>query len=404
MDVERFYDKYHAFLILVKGYVKGTANDFKSHLVCTNRLFSPLPDKSIDCFAALEDNRSIQSRIDFVEDMIARVQAEQQKSNPVASVGKLKRYVRALKALKEYFESFVPSIMSTSRKPVSSRKQPREKAKRVWHNNTMTPPSQGFDPDCEHVYYDPEALDGQKVPGLAAYLEERYGRIIEFLCGALRPELKEGVYLDRIPVILKQGHPADNYPLDVVKWVLRQWELNHHGLSASEIIQMLKKNGNKFPILGRYFPNENNPMESCIVIYYENSTKTQIEEYFALFEGVLCHEYAHHIHHLYLDRKFLEHNETAKIIKESVADFASFAYLGEYESHEQELGLIAWEKYSGWNKYFGSGWPYAEALWFLHDGGYFPYSCPAPFQSKDKLAEVFRESVDYPTALSILHR
>ena len=403
MDVERFYDKYRAFLILVKGYAKGTADDFKAHLVCTNRLFSPLPDTSIDCFAALEDNRSIQSRIDFVERMIARVQTEQQKSNPVASVGNLKRYVRALKALKEYFESSVSPVMAASRKPVSSRKQPREEARRVWLHNTMTPPSQGFDHDRDHVFYDPEVLDEQKVPGLATYLEERYWRIIEFLRGALQPELQEGVYPRPIPVILKQGHPADDYPLDVVKWVLRQWELNHHGLSASTIIDMLKMSRKKFPILGLYIPNPYNPVESHIEIYYENSSKTPIEVYFALFEGVLAHEYAHHIHHLYLDRQFLENNETAEIIKESVADFASFAYLGEYEFHEKELGLIAREKYSGWNKYFGSGWPYAEALWFLHDSGRFPCSCPAPFQSKDKLAKVFRESVDYTTALSILH-
>lgn len=406
MDVERFYDDYRAFLIFVKRYAKGTANDFKAHLVCTNRLFSPLPDKSIDCFAVLEDNPVVQSRIDFVEHMIARVQAEQQKSNPVASVGNLKRYVRALKALEEYFRCLNPSLSIPSQKPASQRKQSSTLARRIELSDAPSLPDSylGFDRDCKHVYYDKKVKvpDEKKVPGLASYLEERYGRIIDFLCGALRPGLQEGVYPRRIPVILKQGHPADDYTLDVVKWVLRQWELGHHDISASEIIKMLKKNGNKFPISGMYLPNEDNPMESCIVIYYENSAQTPIEEYFAFFEGVLAHEYAHHIHHLYLDRIFLANDETAKIIQESIADFASFAYLCKYESCESALGLIAREKREGWKEYFGSGWPYAEALWFLLDRGHLSYSCPPPVQSMDKLAKVFRESADYERALSIL--
>ena len=409
MDTKRFYDNYRAFLVSKNGcgYGAGYAEDFVSHLKRVSKLFFPLPDKSIDCFAALEDNPVVPSRIEFVQYMIARVQLEQQNPYPVTSVNNLRRYTRALEALEEYFHSLNPSLSIPSQKPASQRKQSSTLAKRIELSGAPSLPDSylGFDPDCEHVYYDKKETvpNEKKVPGLAAYLEERYGRIIDFLCGALQPGLQEGVYPRRIPVILKQGHPADDYPLDVVEWVLKQWELYYHDLSASDIIRMLKKNGNKFPILGLYIPNPYNPVESHIEIYYENSTNAPIEEYFALFEGVLCHEYAHHIHHLYLDRRFLENDETAKIIQESIADFASFAYLGKYGSYEKELRFVALEKCQKWEEYFCSGWPYAEALWFLHDRGRFPCFCPPPVQSMDKLAEVFRESVDYPTALSILH-
>lgn len=130
-----------------------------------------------------------------------------------------------------------------------------------------------------------------------------------------------------------------------------------------------------------------------------------IESYFALFESVLCHEYAHHIHRLYLGDYFISQDETAQIIKESIADFASFCYCGEYAPFEKELGPVAQEKLDGWQKYFGSGWPYAEALWFLHvDDDFALPAPPIPNASKYKLAKVFHRSGNYALALDVLER
>ena len=399
MDVYQFYDNYCGFLMRARGLSLQKAKQYAGHLRRMSELFSPLSDKSVDCFAYFDEHPVLQCRIDFVEYMIDKAKAEKLKPNPVCAEGTLRDYVTAMNALLDYYESLGPSLQAAPRKPASLRKG--KKTQRIERNNIPPLPFLGEDDDCEHVYYDPDIPQGERVPGLARHLEEHYGRIIEFLMHALKPDLKEDYLPKKIDVILTKGHPADVYPIDVVERVLRHWDLSNRTLSSPDIIEMLKEDTMTSPILGMYLPD---PEESLITIYYENGPRILNDKYFALFESVLCHEYAHHIHHLYLGSYFISRKETARIIKESIADFASFYYCVEYTPYENELGPIAKEKLDGWERYFGSGWPYAEALWFLHVYGAFVLPAPPiPNESKEKLIRVFRESVSFARALGTLH-
>ena len=396
MDEHQFYDDYRAYLAKVKKLPPSSADSYVAYLRGANRFFSPLSDPRVDYFASLCDDPSIANRIHSLDAILDAVKAEKEKPTPVRSRGTLGHYITAMKALKAYFESLGPSVRILNPSPARSAR--KNGPARIEQQNVPPLPYRGFDPDCEHVYYDPEIPDEEKVPGLAAYLEERYGRIIDYLMYALKPEINPDFLMKRIPVVLVKGHPADVHRIDVRRWVLDQWELLGHKLAAEEIITMLHGESKIFPILGEYIPDLSKPTESMIVLYYENDWGTPLQEYLALFEGVLAHEYAHHIHHLYLGATFHTYGKTATIIKESVADFASFAYLVD---HHQPL--VAEKKLEGWKEYFGSGWPYAEALWFFHiHGGFHISGSWIAKEFIDKLAAVFRESVSFARALETL--
>ena len=276
-------------------------------------------------------------------------------------------------------------------------------------SNASSFPFLGYDEDAEYVRYDPSIPKEKRVPGLAARLEERYRKIIDYLFPILYSEIKEHDQTEipcprRIPVILKDERPHALYRINAREYILRQIDVLKRDLGVDKIVSILRDPTIEMPVLGRYLC-ASHPLESHIEIYYLNTFDTDFEMYLNRFEGVLCHEYAHHLHHLYLGRHFCENSATAKIIKESIADFASYLYL--YDSVDYCGPRVAEQKLDGWKEYFGSGWPYAEAYWFFY---FYKSLLPDLIDyhnqqaAKRKLGHVFFESTSYKKALAALHQ
>ena len=319
-------------------------------------------------------------------------------------------YRTSLRKLREYLSHVAkgPTPTTPTKPSPTVKGQPIRKGSYYEDNSLQPLPFLGDDYDCGLVHYADGIPQGKRVPGLAEYLNKRYPAIRDFLVNIfkeyLREPLEENWERSCIPVILKKNRPCKSYPFDSRAWALRQWELSGHNLTAQEIIDILKQTSKESRVLGKYIHGDS-PWESHIEIYYNNVYMTDIDEYFTLLEGVLAHEYTHFLHHVYLGRSFVAHTSLATIIKESVADFASYLYLIDRAYDRANAAKVASDKLSGWIENFGSGWPYAEAYWFFYINGVFLSDLKGGNNydlAKGKLFEVFGCTI-FEFALEVLH-
>ena len=258
-------------------------------------------------------------------------------------------------------------------------------------------PFLGPDNNTRHVQYEDRIPQERRVPGLTEYLEAHYDDIVRFTADIIGRDDS-----DKILVILDEERPFQTFPFDAKAWILRQWDVYQKRGSAYEIIDILRIAETTTPVLGNYYPKER-----IIRIHYTNTYRENKREYFAQMEGCLAHEHMHFLHHSLLgDQHFCVYTSTAKVIQESIADFSSYRYL--FTRNNKYARTIAEEKLSGWKRYFGSGYPYAESYWFFHiNGQFFPSfssaDSPEWKTSGDKLQEVISASeYTYDIALGIL--
>ena len=109
-------------------------------------------------------------------------------------------------------------------------------------------------------------------------------------------------------------------------------------------------------ILGTFFGSD----KPYIEIYYRNANPKDA----AAYRKCLAHEYMHYLHYVYAGQKF---GAATKDLKEALADF--FGVLYSIHRGQKDDVRIAKARYNKWKKYFGSYWPYANALYFYRVKG-----------------------------------
>lgn len=251
---------------------------------------------------------------------------------------------------------------------IPARPAVKKVSKKARNRLSRSYPNQGPD-ECygRYVQYDYVITPSEQIPGLCMYLESEYERILAFVYTLFNVN-----NLERIPIILKKKKPCDtveNSDDFIAKKIKEAIDKQGENISQETILGILKKRTAAFPILGMYFSG-NTDREPHIEIYYLNTNCSNQEEYFATLSGTLAHEFAHHAHCCYLENVckksvFSENTWNAKAVKESIADFSSFLWLISSDNNDRKAEC-AEHRYNSWNEWFGSSWPYAEALWYFY--------------------------------------
>lgn len=268
-------------------------------------------------------------------------------------------------------------------------------------------PQTGMDDNGYHIRYAEDVKDNEKIPDLCHYLEGEYEMILVFMRQLFGDRICE---YNRIPVVLSKELPTEKYSISSEeKAKMLEFKVGRFGqLYAKGYLEILDKDSITFPVLGRYFglkaDGNNDPY---IVLYYKNFGTCDLELYKAKIAQTLAHEYMHYIHNLIAKDTFNGKGKHTEAVKEAVADFYGVLY--SVWSHKNDKKIeAALDRFNTWVDYFGSNWPYVNALWFLFDGDnlldfsdqfdYYVNNC-----ATSKFTEVVFESKnDMKTAYSVL--
>lgn len=213
--------------------------------------------------------------------------------------------------------------------------------------------------------------------------------------------------IERIPVILspeikKKTYKTDEY--DIAKEICELAQKKHGNIHEQEILAILKKlKSVTSTILGEFIKAE----KPYIILYYNAIGGNTPEEKIAGLAKTLAHEYMHYMEHRYCLSKGVVSSKN-KNLSEAMADFFGVLYILKYKYHAAyEKETIAKKRYDAWNQYFGTSWPYAEALHFYEVDGIAigfstDYSVYVEHGSVEKLCDVFKSSYDPDAAYNLL--
>lgn len=245
-----------------------------------------------------------------------------------------------------------------------------------------------FDNDDDLVRYDSNVPENQRVEGLASYLNEIYRLIQDYardMTSSLFSESGSKFSFEPIPVILRQGHPTHVYETDdkTLARMIDKIKRNNDG-SYERILSILEKRKTVLSIVGLY-------CKTHIVLYYENTSATSIDELREELEMTLAHEYMHYVHNMYVgDKAFSAKTPNRENVIEPIADYFSAMYMAWYRRNVK----LVQKRFDFWNEYYGFSIPYVFALDFLNDGNHYPTAFPSTKDSCSigKYLDVFLES------------
>lgn len=271
-------------------------------------------------------------------------------------------------------------------------------------------PQTGFDECGYYIRYAEDVEDNEKIPDLCHYLEGEYEMILVFVRKLFCDRLCD---YNRIPVVLSKELPTEKYSISTeekAKMIDFKYKQLEAELSVKAIEKIIDKDFITTSVCGRYFgfgvDGNNDPY---IVLYYKNFGTSDLELYNAKIAQTLAHEYMHYIHNLIAKNTFNGKEQHTKAVKEAVADF--FGVLYSVWSHKNDKKFeAARETYNTWVDYFGSNWPYANALWFLLDDDFlFVLSNQFDYYVKNNVISklikvIFESEKDMETAYSVLPR
>lgn len=246
-----------------------------------------------------------------------------------------------------------------------------------------TPPKQGRDQETQRIRYENNVTQEEQVPGLCIFLENEYECILGF-ARTLFGDWVDTLHPRRIPVILKKECPAkvyrnsDEYVTQKINELVKQ----NKTINTEEIAEILRY---EMRVAG-YFIQAPEPH---IEIFFRQFDAKCWEDYASQIAQVLAHEYLHYLHYAYAKEKF---SDAEAGLKEALADF--FGVLYSINCGDKYALEVAANRYDLWKKREGSGWPYADALWFYrvhgnemeYSSNYSDYEC---FGCIGKFVQIF---------------
>lgn len=216
----------------------------------------------------------------------------------------------------------------------------------------------GKDEERYPIIYDKNVHSDEQVPHLCASLIERYYRIIHFARNIFGEFLTD---LSDIPVVLKKECPSKIYinSDEYVTKKINELVKSNKTITVSETSKLLRYEDK---VLGEFVTDKkgNDGEQPYIVIYFNQFNSDNWNDYIDKIVKTLAHEYAHYCEYLYCkihNKKSYQDNR----VSEAIADFFGVLYSIDYGNLQ-----IAEERYIKWVERFGSGWPYAYALYFYN--------------------------------------
>ncbi len=258
-----------------------------------------------------------------------------------------------------------------------------------------------------HFSYYPDAvLDGIDID-LLGKMEGEYECILgfgrdEFFGEACKKPI------ERIPVILSPEIRKRTYKrsdAEIAKQICDLFKQQDGNVTEQEIMAILQQSKTVIThkILGEFIKAD----KPYIILYYKAIGGKTREEKVAGLANVLAHEYMHYMEYRYCLSKGVASSENEKL-SEAMADFFGVLHILKYKYYAaREKETVAEDRYNAWKRYFGSSWPYAEALHFysvddITMGFSTEYSDYDNFGSVEKLRKVFCESYDPDIAYNTL--
>lgn len=234
----------------------------------------------------------------------------------------------------------------------------------------------GKDHENAYIKYRKDIRDDEKIIGLCSSLLEEYYVLNEYIYS---DEFKGvlDIYEDKlIPIYLSKEKPKEKYHIsndELSAMIIRKFEQYGDNLKEIDVSRIIKHRNFTNVVTGRYFSfcydKDNGPY---IELYYLNFDVDNYEEYFLELVMTLAHEYLHYVHDVHAHKLFCGSSSfTEDAIKEGLADFFSVIYMVHKDDKIAES--IASSRVEKWMTYFGSRWPYAEALWFFYLDSWYYY-------------------------------
>ena len=317
---------------LEKHFSKKTVGNYITHCNSTERIFGM--DMN-DIIAAYD---------------IDRIKAEQIKHGYKGYASGVQNYIKFVDC-----GWVVRTSKPVTKRPVStkinvSKGEELSPYKLVWY---------GEDPESDNIKYADNVLPEQQVPQLCGRLESEYNRIIEFARHILGDCFSD-CFPERIRVELRKECPSriyfnnDKYVTKKINELIKKREI----VTEKEISKILRFEDR---IAGLFIDKTPH-----IVIYFNQFYADTWDEYIAKIAKTLAHEYAHYLEYAYCKVNDSKSYQDA-CVSEAIADFFGVLY-SVYSKGVYNL-QVAKERYNKWIERFGSGWPYAYALYFYKVDG-----------------------------------
>lgn len=214
------------------------------------------------------------------------------------------------------------------------------------------------------IRYEDDVAAPEQVPQLCGTLEQEFDRIRQFAKGVfgtmLAPEDWEGV-----SIRLKKGIP-DPIFFDAEQTYLE--ELRRRQEEERELTEEEKETlrTGKIPFVPLAFFRAL-PQPHIEIFYQSVVWEDSWAGYLARLVNCIAHEYMHYLHYTYAAAHGNPRPFRNKNLNEGVADFFGAMYsLHRGGDHDRDVAVM---RYVGWTRMFGSGLPYANALFFYRSGG-----------------------------------
>ena len=304
---------------------------------------------------------------------------------------------------KDYVFRLAKSVHLTT-KPANETKSKRIKAinrldqfiDEIFCNKNIWPQLGGDESLKMNIRYNKTAHMDMRVPNLCIDLKNEYIRIVDFAKHIFENLFDEKTY-DFIPVVLNPDKPISYYQAteEYIRKLSEKREQRQD--TTEEENEILRSRIITSSVLARF----HHGTEPKIEIFYRNTSANSREDYLSTLKNCLAHEYMHYLHACYCDKIGNDTTFNNDEIREGVAEF--FAMLFSLYRDGESDWLFAEKKYWIWAKMFGSGWPYADALYLYKARGkeYFHTERIWDFEDNgciEKLVDVLRNCADFAKA------
>lgn len=211
------------------------------------------------------------------------------------------------------------------------------------------------------VVYENSVPSYEQDPKLCEFLEDEYVKICKLAKNILR---NIQIDFDVIPVYISEKQPTRTYYKDpeILLGEMKKHcsECNREDCTppycyVSEVLWKYETFTDN--LCGEFYGGA----EPHIVLYYKNFNNPSVnnKQFLAAIAKTLAHEYLHYLHYAFAEEKF---SDAKKSLKEALADF--FGVLYSINCGDKYALKVAENRYERWKEREGSGWPYADALWF----------------------------------------
>lgn len=225
--------------------------------------------------------------------------------------------------------------------------------------------AENCDDNGRWVYYNQNTPNGERIAGLAKKLEVEYLEYLYHFARSLFGSLFGEEFPEPIEVVLCKECPKTVYkhPDEYIRDKINELVERGETVNLEQTSDILRHTDY---ITGKFYPTP----KPHIQIYFNQFLFIDFEEDFAQISQVLAHEFMHYLIYTYCKLRVTSSKKRIEV-DEALADFFGVLYSLNRKNNsmltlhgKKAREIAAAMRYEEWVKWYGTGWPYAYALYF----------------------------------------